>query len=162
VPISPADRWPELVAYGLLLIGLTVLVIIDLASRRLPDRIVGACTFVLLVGLTGQAALTGEWRRLLGALAAGAVVLVGYFIIGLLGNGRLGLGDVKLAGVLGLALGWLGLPQAIIGVLAGFAFGAVVSGVLLISGRSRESDYPFGPCMIAGAVAGAVLTPVLW
>jgi leader peptidase (prepilin peptidase)/N-methyltransferase len=72
--------------------------------------------------------------------------------------GGLGSGDVKLAGVLGLALGQVGPAQVALGLAAGTLLGGVAALALLLGGRARASTaVPFGPWLVLGAllVAGA-------
>ena len=65
----------------------------------------------------------------------------------------LGAGDVKLAGVLGLYLGWLGWPTLVLGAFAGFLAGGLVSLALLAARRATlATRVPFGPSMVAGAL----------
>jgi leader peptidase (prepilin peptidase)/N-methyltransferase len=65
----------------------------------------------------------------------------------------MGFGDVKLAGVLGLFLGWLGWGEVISGGFLGFLFGGVVGVGLIMARRAgRKSQIPFGPFMLAGAL----------
>jgi len=93
---------------------------------------------------------------------AGLALFVGYLVLALVspGGGGLGLGDVKLAGVLGLLLGWLGWGPAIVSVLAAFVIGGVIALILLLVGRaSRSSHVAFGPSMILGAWV-ALMFPV--
>jgi leader peptidase (prepilin peptidase) / N-methyltransferase len=67
----------------------------------------------------------------------------------------MGLGDVKLAGVLGLYLGWLGWGQLVIGAFAAFAVGAVVSiGIVMFKDGGRKTRIPFGPFMLIGVLIG--------
>jgi leader peptidase (prepilin peptidase)/N-methyltransferase len=64
----------------------------------------------------------------------------------------MGMGDVKLAGVLGLFLGWLGWSELLVGAFAAFLLGGVVALALLAARRvTRSSGIPFGPWMLAGA-----------
>jgi len=71
----------------------------------------------------------------------------------------LGLGDVKLAGVLGALLGWIGWISAVMGLLTGFVFGGLLAGVLLIFRRAdRKSHMSFGPSMITAAYVWTLLT----
>jgi leader peptidase (prepilin peptidase)/N-methyltransferase len=64
----------------------------------------------------------------------------------------MGFGDVKLAGVLGLYLGWLGWGPLIVGAFLGFLFGGLLGGGLMVIGRAtRKSAIPFGPFMLVGA-----------
>jgi len=76
------------------------------------------------------------------------------------GGGGLGFGDVKLAGLLGLLLGWLGWGAVVVSVLAAFVIGGVIAMILLIARRaSRSSHIAFGPAMILGAWV-ALMFPV--
>jgi leader peptidase (prepilin peptidase)/N-methyltransferase len=65
----------------------------------------------------------------------------------------MGFGDVKLALLLGLYLGFLGWQFLAVGAFAGFLLGGVVGAVLLAAGRAtRKTRIPFGPSMLAGAL----------
>jgi leader peptidase (prepilin peptidase)/N-methyltransferase len=62
---------------------------------------------------------------------------------------------VKLAGALGLFLGFLGWPELAVGALSAFIFGGVFGGILLVARRAgRRSGIPFGPWMLLGAWVG--------
>ena len=76
-------------------------------------------------------------------------------LLRMLGPGGMGGGDVKLAGVLGIALGWVGWGALAVGAVAGFVLGGVY-GVMLIALRraSAKTAVPFGPWMLAGAWIG--------
>ena len=94
---------------------------------------------------------------------AGLALFVGYLVLALVspGGGGLGLGDVKLAGVLGLLLGWVGWSPAIVSVLAAFVIGGVIALILLLARcASRSSHIAFGPSMILGAWV-ALVFPVM-
>ena len=70
----------------------------------------------------------------------------------------MGLGDVKLAGVLGMYLGYLGWGTLAVGAFFGFALGAVIGITLMALGRAtRKSKIPFGPFMLAGRNGCSVL-----
>ena len=74
------------------------------------------------------------------------------------GAGGLGLGDVKLAALLGLLLGWLSIPQVLYGPLAAFLLGGLLSVALLASRRATRKSYiAFGPHMLLGAALGFLL-----
>jgi leader peptidase (prepilin peptidase)/N-methyltransferase len=80
-----------------------------------------------------------------------------YFVLALIYPRGMGFGDVKLAGVLGLYLGWLGWAEVVAGAFLGFLFGGVVGGVLLLVRRAgRKSMIPFGPFMLAGALVAII------
>ncbi|MEE6297367.1 A24 family peptidase [Georgenia wangjunii] len=157
-----ASGWAEMITFATLAVACALLVPIDLAEYRLPDIIVGPMYPVLLVGLAVAAAAGGEWGSL-GRAVGGAVVLgVGYLVLALITPSGLGLGDVKLAGLLGAFLGWLGWSHVLLGTLAAFVLGGVVALVLLVTRRAqRHSSVAFGPWMIVGAAVGAAWGPGL-
>ncbi|MET8040819.1 prepilin peptidase [Micromonospora sp. NPDC005215] len=129
-----------------------VLARVDLACLRLPDPLVLAAGVLALGGLTAAAMLSGEVARLLGALAGAAVAGVAYVLLALLPGSRLGFGDVKLAAVLGLPLGWLGRDALIVGlVLPHLLHGGLVLGLLATRRVRRDTLLPLGPALLAGA-----------
>ncbi|MEG7793094.1 prepilin peptidase, partial [Listeria monocytogenes] len=69
------------------------------------------------------------------AVAAGAILLALYFILALINPSGMGLGDVKLSGVLGAFLGWFGWPALMAGTLAAFVINAVAAVALLAARR---------------------------
>ena len=126
--------------------------LIDVDVRRLPDAIVLPSYPVLLALLGVASAGSGDWDALLRA-GLGAVAGFGfYFALAFVYPAGMGFGDVKLAGVLGMALAWYGWGELVVGVFLGFLLGGVV-GVLLIVARlgTRKTMLPFGPYMILGA-----------
>ena len=75
----------------------------------------------------------------------------------------MGLGDVALAPLLGLTLGWLGWGASLTGLLGGFVLGALVGLLLMAVGRAgRRSRVPHGPFMLAGAALGLFAGQPLW
>ena len=74
----------------------------------------------------------------------------------------MGFGDVKLAPVLGMVLGWWAFSAAATGLLISFLLGAVVGVAVLVSGRGdRKSAVPFGPFLLVGALVGLVIGPIV-
>jgi leader peptidase (prepilin peptidase) / N-methyltransferase len=66
----------------------------------------------------------------------------------------IGWGDVKLSGVIGLYLGWFGVSTLLAGLVGGYLLAAVTGIGLIVARRAtRKSQIPFGPFMIAGALA---------
>lgn len=148
---------PALPAYLYLGAIGVALALIDLDVKRLPNVIVLPSYVVGIVLLAVAAAVGGEWSDLLRALL-GMTALYGlYFGLALAYPAGMGFGDVKLAGVLGLYLGWLGWGEVVIGGFLGFLFGGVVGGVLMAVRRAgRKSQIPFGPYMLMGALVAIV------
>lgn len=152
--LSPG--WAEVVTFSALAVACALLVTIDLAVFRLPDKIVLPMYPVVFGGLLVAAATDGTWGALGRAAAAAAALLAFYFILALINPSGLGLGDVKLSGLLGAFLGWLGWPAVMAGTLAAFVINAVVALVLLAARRvGVKSGIAFGPAMVIGAVLGA-------
>lgn len=151
----------ELAAFALLAVAGGLLVAFDLAEHRLPDRIVFASYLGLYPLLALQATVTDGWGDLGRALAAGLALFFFFFVLILISPAGLGFGDVKLSGLLGGFLGWLGWSQVAAGVLAGVLINAVAALVVLVVTRNRKAEVPFGPSLIAGAALGAWLGPSL-
>jgi len=156
-------QWSLLPAYLYLGAVGAALTLIDIDVHRLPDLIVLPSYPIAFVLLLVPTVVTGEWGALLRGVLAGLALFVGYLVLALVspGGGGLGLGDVKLSGVLGLLLGWLGWGPAIVSVLAAFVIGGVIAVIMLVLGRaSRSSHMAFGPSMILGAWA-ALMFPLM-
>jgi leader peptidase (prepilin peptidase)/N-methyltransferase len=148
--------WADLVTFAALAVGCALLIAIDLAVFRLPDEIVLPLYPIVFGGLAVTAAMFDVWGSLGRAAAAAAALLAFYFVLALINPSGLGLGDVKLSGVLGAFLGWFGWPAVLAGTLAAFVINAVVALVLLAAGRvGAKSGIAFGPAMVIGAVVGA-------
>jgi leader peptidase (prepilin peptidase)/N-methyltransferase len=157
VAVSFGASW-ELPAY-LYLAAITVaLAMIDIDVRRLPDAIVLPSYGVALVLLLLPAILDSRWDDLLRAVLGGLALFAGYFLLVLIKPGAMGFGDVKLAGVLGIYLGWLGWGVLLVGAFAGFLLGGVYGIVLMLAGRAgRKSKIPYGPFMLAGAMLAVLV-----
>ena len=139
------------------------LAFIDAAHHRLPDAIVLPSYAVLGALLVLASAVAGEWGRLLVAAAGGAGLWTLYFVLALVKTGGMGFGDVKLAGLLGMVLGWTGWGSLAVGAFGGFLVGGVVAIALLLVGRAgRRTRIPFGPWMVVGALVGILVGESLW
>nr|WP_239522708.1 prepilin peptidase [Geodermatophilus sabuli] len=152
----------ELPAF-LLLAGAGVLLgIVDLQHRLLPDRVVlpalGAGAALLLVA----AAAEGAWPALLRAALGSVVLFAAFLALALISPGGLGMGDVKLAALLGLYLGWLGWGAVLLGAVAGFVVQAVVAlGLLAFRRIGLRGELPFGPALLAGTALAVGWVAVL-
>lgn len=152
--IGPAPDLPAFLYLGAVGVALAL---IDVDVKRLPNVLVLPSYLVVAVLLSGAAALEGDWGGLLRA-AVGMAVLYGlYFTLALVYPAGMGFGDVKLAGLLGLVLAWLGWAELVAGAFLGFLLGGVWGAGLLLARRAgRGSQIPFGPFMLAGALAGVL------
>ncbi len=129
------------------------LALIDLEHQRLPFAITGIAGALVALSLVGGVALGATPPAVLPLLVSVGLWTGVYATIWFVSAGRgMGLGDVALAPVLGLALGALGAGASLVGLAAGFVLGAFIGGALLASGKvTRGSRVPHGPFMLAGA-----------
>ena len=152
-------------AGALAALGLAVLVCagawlwaVDVREHRLPGRVVRPL-YPVCGGLLGAAALVaGEPVRLL--WMGWGLVLVGglYALLRLLQPAGMGMGDVRLSGLLGMCLGFASVWHAVLGAVAGFVVGGLAGAVLLALGRvGARSRVAFGPAMLTGALAVLLL-----
>ena len=168
VPDDAVPTWlvaAALTATLLVVVLATVcLAAMDLDVHRLPDRIMWPTMGTLAVGLPVAALVGGGVDPLLRALLAGLAAGGFYLLIALLSLARgslaLGLGDVKLAVVLGAALGWFGWAEAIVGIYAGFLVGGLFALGLRVARRvSWRGHFAYGPAMMLGALLGLLVGP---
>ncbi|MGV8967948.1 MAG: prepilin peptidase [Cellulomonas sp.] len=139
------------------------LALIDLDTHRLPNVIVLPAIVVAPVLLAGATAGTGDWHALLRAVIGGGVLFAAYFAMVVAYPAGMGFGDVKLAAVLGMYLGYLGWGAFAIGAFAAFLFGGIFSIGLLVSRRAgRNTGIPFGPWMLLGAAFGIGWGQQVW
>jgi leader peptidase (prepilin peptidase)/N-methyltransferase len=146
-------RHLELAAYLVLAAALMVLSSIDLHTRRLPRQVIYVTASVTVPLLVAAALVDHQPERLWWAAVGGAGAVAFFLVLYLGWKGGMGDGDVRLAGLLGLHLGWIGLLHVPIGLFLGFLAGAIV-GVVVMSrkGGDRKATVPFGPFMALGAV----------
>jgi leader peptidase (prepilin peptidase)/N-methyltransferase len=139
------------------------LTLIDLDTQTLPNKIVLPSIVVGAALLALASAGTGNWGSLVGALTGGVVLFLFYFIAALIAPRGMGMGDVKLAAVLGLYLGWVGWGGLAVGAFAAFLLGGLFAITLVVIGRAhRRAAIPFGPWMIAGAWLGIAFGEQIW
>lgn len=158
--VGAAAGWQaDLVAWLVFAAGAITLSLTDLATHRLPNRLVAGFSAAAIAALGCAAVATADPQRGLRAVLAGALLLVGFGLLALLHPRGLGFGDAKLAFPIGLYLGWLGWPAVYIGVLAAFTIGAAAAIVTALVRRTgRATAIPFGPYLL-GSVAVCLLLP---
>jgi len=156
--VAAGDYWllPTLLAFAAFA---TVLSIVDLAEKRLPNAVVFPALATVGVLLVPATWATGEWMRLVWALAGASAMFIAYFVLALISPSSMGMGDVKLALVIGLLAGWFGLSAWLVALLAAFVIGGVISLVALALRKvTLRGSIPFGPSMLAGAVVAVLLS----
>jgi leader peptidase (prepilin peptidase)/N-methyltransferase len=98
-------------------------------------------------------AAEGEWWWFVRALIGAAGAFAALYVIWFIAPRAMGFGDVRLAFLLGLFLGWLGALAVVIGLFLGFLYGAVAGlAMIAIGKRTRKQAIPFGPFLAAGAL----------
>lgn len=143
-----AAAWdePERIALGLILVtALVPITAIDLEHRRIPNTITGPTAIALIIAGTALD-LSGEPTRLMWA----AIVALPFFALALILSRSMGLGDAKLMGVMGLALGRAVIPALFIAFLAGTIVGIAI--MAKHGAKSRKTAVPFGPFLALGAI----------
>ncbi len=151
---------PVLPAYCYLAAAGAPLAVIDARQRRLPDLLTLPSYPAALV-LLGLAALAvpGGGGHFRGALAGMAAALAVFGAQALACPAGIGWGDVKLSGILGLYLGWLGPGALLAGLFLGCLLAAVAGlGLIAVHRATRKSQLPFGPFLLAGTLAAIALS----
>ena len=128
------------------------LAMIDFDVRRLPDTIVLPSYVIAVLLLMPAGAVTGDWRTAIRAFAGMAAVAAIYFALSLAYPYALGTGDVKLAGLLGLYLGWLSWSAVMVGAFGGLAIAAFGGTVHKLTGAPRRGVLALAPSMVTAAV----------
>jgi leader peptidase (prepilin peptidase) / N-methyltransferase len=144
--------------------------VIDLQVLRIPDRITFPTLGVTVVLIVAVSLLQGHPDAIRGALAG----MVGYFVMLIVPHlvypRGMGFGDVKLALVMGLHLGWLGWSSAgplagparlvLYALLLGSMLGAVFGGAVAVATKHRGA-FPFGPALAVACLVVVLLAPEL-
>ncbi len=133
------------------------LALIDIDVKRLPNVITLPSYAVAGLLLLVPAAVGGRWGDYLTAWLGALALFAFYFLVAFVYPAGMGFGDVKLAGLIGLYLGWLGWGSLLVGAFLGFLLGALFGVALLLLGRGgRKTRIPFGPYMLAGAFLAVI------
>jgi leader peptidase (prepilin peptidase)/N-methyltransferase len=134
---------------------LVVISITDLSHRLVPRRLIyGALTLIVPL-LVATSAVDHTWHSLDGALIGGLVAFGLFFAIWWFIPRGMGYGDVRLAGLIGIATGYLSLLHAYLAFLGGFIIGLLFGvGMMVVFGSGRKTRIPFAPALAIGAVIG--------
>lgn len=154
-------------AYCILAASLVALVWIDLREFRLPREITYTAFVLGSIALVVAALVNDEPERIWQAYLGAGIALAIMGAIYLASRGGMGEGDVRLAPLLGLYLGYLNPAIVPVGLFLGFALGAVVGVAMMAMGKGgRKTALPFGPFLAAGTViavfAGQSIVDVIW
>jgi leader peptidase (prepilin peptidase) / N-methyltransferase len=149
---------PELPAVLAFIFGGVLLAVIDWKVKRLPTRLVHLTLAGVGAGLVFASLVEWNIVPLATAVAGGLLFSNAFFLLWYLtkkftGMMLLGFGDVRLAAVLGLLLGWYGLEYVLYGAIAGHVLALVIAAAMSIRERKLLVRYSFGPPLIAGTLA---------
>lgn len=154
--------WPLLAWCVVVPVGVA-LALVDARTRLLPTRLIWPAYGVALVALALGAVATSDWDGLARALLGSAGSFVVFYVLWWISPRSLGFGDVRLATLLGLVLGQLGVGEVVVGIYAGFAVGGVAGLLLrLVRVLPKGVHIPFGPWMLVGALVGLWWGGPLW
>jgi leader peptidase (prepilin peptidase) / N-methyltransferase len=143
--------------YVLFAVTGTLLAAIDATARRVPDVILVPAAFAGAATLCLASAVEGEWAALARAGVGAAVLLGFYLVLIVMSPDGVGLGDVKLAGFIGVYLAWLSWRALAFGTMSAFLLAALATVPLLAMRRiKRSTRIPFAPFMVTGAVVAIV------
>lgn len=149
----------ELPAYLYLVAVGVALTLIDFDMRHLPDSVILPSYLVTVVLLMPAGARAGDWHAAVRALAGMAALLMLYFALALAYPNGLDFGDVKLAGLVGLYLGWLSWTSLFLTAAGSLVIACVVGlTVVLTKHATRNLAVPIGPCLVSAAVLALFLT----
>lgn len=148
----------ELPAVVAFIVGGVLLAVIDWKVKRLPRRLVYLTLAGVFAGQVFASAVQWNLRPLamavVGAVLFTSALLVVWFVgRTFTGVMLVGFGDVRLASVLGLLLGWYGLSFVLYGAIAGNVLAIAVAAGTSVRDRTVHVRYSFGPPLIAGALA---------
>jgi len=147
-------RWGwEYLFYSLIASFLIIIFVYDLKHYIIPDKIIyPAIAITFLYQFFGHWDLGFHWSLVIGIwdFIWAAVLASGFFLaIVLISHGRaMGMGDVKLAFLMGLLLGW---PNILVALFSAFFIGAIIGIGLIVAGKKTlKSEVPFGPFLVVG------------
>ena len=153
---------PELPAVFAFIFGGVLLAVIDWKVQRLPTRLVYLTLAGVGAGLVFASLVQWDWLPLVTAVAGALLFANAFFLIWLVtrkftGMVIIGFGDVRLAAVLGVLLGWYGLEYVLYGALAGHVLALLMAVAMSVHQRKLLVRYSFGPPLIAGTLAVVLL-----
>lgn len=154
--------WGAIVLLSFAFVGV-LLALIDLDTFKLPSKVIYSGFIVALIGAVGYTIASGDPSRGWSAVLFMAIYLALYALLRFIKPKGIGLGDVRLAPLIGFVLGFLSLGSAVVGFFAAWvlAFLWLLPG--LISGKvNKKNKIPFGPWMILGAFVAIIFGDILF
>ena len=160
--------WTPALLFLLYLVPVGVaLAVIDWRTRYLPSRLI-LPSYAVVAGLVVVASVLGrDWPELLSAAIGCAATFGVFFVMWFVAPRAMAFGDVRLSGLLGMALGWLGYAQLVLGILTAFFLMSIGGILLALTKVFHKKHVPFGPFLVGGAFLGVtfplqLLTAYAW
>lgn len=149
---------PALAPYCVLFAGGLGLSVVDLRVGLVPRKILYPTLGLMVLGLVIASVLNSHWRDLANAGIGGGVAFLLFFALWWFYPSGMGFGDVRLAGLIGIGMGWIGLLDVYIGFMVAFIVGSLVGlAIMIVKGTGRKTRLPFAPALVVGTVVS-----VLW
>lgn len=140
-------------AFLVVVAGLVAISAVDLERFIVPNRILYPTLFIAAPLLVVAAAIDSDWDGVKTAALGGALGWVLLFAVHMVSPAGMGFGDVRLAGLIGMILGWLSVGHVLVALFLAFALAAVVGVALMATGiKGRKDKVPFGPFLATGAM----------
>ncbi|MBN1367910.1 MAG: prepilin peptidase [Dehalococcoidales bacterium] len=137
-----------------------LILVTDYEHGLILNKVIYPSLIIALVITLVMSAVFSAWQITINSLIGGAGGFVLFFLIVIISRGGMGFGDVKMAALIGLALGW---QSGLVGILIGILLGGIVAIVLLIlKMKGRKQAIPFGPFLSIGAIIALFYGSVIW
>lgn len=144
--------WAMLPAYLAFTAATLGISLIDLDHQLIPNRVLFPSTALVAGLLLLGTIFEGTWGNLIRAGLAGAIYFVFLLVIAIVARGGFGMGDVKLAFLLGLVMGYRSWGSLVVGMILAILLGGIASGLLLLfSRKGRKAKFAYGPYLVLGA-----------
>lgn len=137
-------------------VGLSV---VDWHTKLLPRVVVLPATAAVIVLVVVVGLASGDREALVRALVAMVLARTFFWVLWFVRSAGMGFGDVRLAALIGLVLGWAGWNELALGIWSSFVLFAVPALLVVVARRDRtllKRSFPFGPFMVLGALVGLV------
>lgn len=133
--------------------GLVAISAVDLELFIVPNRILYPTLFTAAPLLLGAGVVNGDWAGVRTAAIGGVLGFGLLLVIHLISPAGMGFGDVRLAGLIGMIVGWLSVGEVLVALFLAFLLAAVVGVALILVGvKGRKDKVPFGPFLAGGAM----------